>query len=142
MNTTPNYELFKEAYSIIDGIPEEYLNLDTIVSNDIDHVGCGTIACAAGWLGLHPTFQKLGLSSHVYTEKHCSGWLSMQGTETYYAEVMADIFGTSIQIARNIFSSAGNSIYDNSFIGGTQYRNHKALWKHRVVRYLKEKGQL
>jgi hypothetical protein len=71
-------ELFKDAIAIIRGIPEDRLNLEDWQSRkasslyqglrllghpvrqpgDID---CQTIACAAGWLALHPKMQKLGI---------------------------------------------------------------------------------
>lgn len=73
-------ELFKDAYAIIDGIPDERLSLETwqdsgewlgtvgskstweraIVQKPQD-IECGTLACAAVWLCLHPNMQKRGL---------------------------------------------------------------------------------
>jgi hypothetical protein len=52
-------ELLKEAYAIIDGIPEQAFDLEKIITDGGTSVGCGTVACAAGWLSIHPKFGKL-----------------------------------------------------------------------------------
>src|ERR1700748_3456143 len=59
-----NIERLKLAIAIIETVPEENLNLDSFVSrlaSPEPRATCGTIACAAGWLGFHPEMNKLGL---------------------------------------------------------------------------------
>ncbi|MFP3609250.1 hypothetical protein SB778_03935 [Paraburkholderia sp. SIMBA_050] len=63
--TTPKFELLKDAYAIVEGIPEENFLLDTWRTKD-QGASCGTIACAGGWLTLHPKFRELGLSTDSY----------------------------------------------------------------------------
>lgn len=73
-------ELLKDAYEIIDGIPAKRVFLNswqnplgglqhltqwgpetTSYKKTAAQIDCGTLACAAGWLCLHPKFQALGL---------------------------------------------------------------------------------
>ncbi len=69
-------ELLRDAYAVIDGIPARRIALYTWQSprgmvkyypitakfkKTADEIDCGTLACAAGWLCLHPKFQELGL---------------------------------------------------------------------------------
>lgn len=61
---TPNYNLLKDAYAVIDGIPAEAIDLDSWRLRTGESLGCDTIACAAGWLALHPEFKALGLIAH------------------------------------------------------------------------------
>lgn len=64
-----NRDLLEYAYAIIDGIPDERIDLETYSSNGINwHENCnphhcGTIGCPLGWLGMHPYFQALGLQT-------------------------------------------------------------------------------
>lgn len=59
-----NKKYIELAYQILDGIPEKQISLDYtyneyVQEGDWDKI----IACGAGWLALHPKFQKLGLYS-------------------------------------------------------------------------------
>lgn len=58
-------ELFLEAYAILDGIPDHNIALDSFVdlttSSPTGVATCGTIACGAGFLCLHPVMQAQGL---------------------------------------------------------------------------------
>lgn len=66
-----NVPRFKRAIEIIEALPDSQLNLKTwqksyerekyIISSE--QATCGTIACAAGWLALHPEMQAQGLSA-------------------------------------------------------------------------------
>lgn len=60
-----NVELLKDAIEIIGGIPDNQFDLDMWQQNgfakNAEEITCNTIACAGGWLALHPKFQALGL---------------------------------------------------------------------------------
>ena len=65
-----NVELFKDAIAIIAGIPDERLSLGEWQCDDMlgfkvvrkpKKIKCHTIACAGGWLALHPTMREHGL---------------------------------------------------------------------------------
>lgn len=133
MNQEPNYELLREAYAIIGGIPGNKIALRSIVSMKGPSLDCGTIACAAGWLGMHPKFQALGL------EVVKDGLnLSFQGEPgwAYYAP-LARTFNIDVVLAHRLFCTRGNfdhSEYDN--------RADKQVWLDRVHAYLEVHGQL
>ncbi|KVH64446.1 hypothetical protein WS89_03960 [Burkholderia sp. MSMB1072] len=119
----PNFELLKDAYEIIDGIPPRNFNLDTWRKHD-DGATCGTIACAAGWLTLHPKFQNLGLkvsneSSPVFNDKE-----SMSA--------LADLFRIDWDNAFQLFREKRVS----------ELGTHKQVFLRRLRAFLKEHGQL
>lgn len=51
------------AHQVLSGIPLDRMNLDRFYAKNqsVDTPLCGTIACGAGWLALHPDFQAMGL---------------------------------------------------------------------------------
>jgi hypothetical protein len=137
----PKYKLLKEAYAIIDGIPEDRFNLNFINKNDRggprnDPHHCGTIGCAIGWLAMHPKMQALGLG---YEETGVC--LMFKGAELLgYESAAMRLFNITHTDARNLFGSEGLSRYDRD---ATSLRNnHKALFRHRVKAFLREHGQL
>jgi hypothetical protein len=70
-------ERVEAAYQILDGIPEHRIDLYLFTNEEMDSVlrswglerldkvaeNCGTLACGAGWLSLHPKFHKWGLTA-------------------------------------------------------------------------------
>lgn len=50
-------DLLKEAYAVIDGVPDERL--------DLSRWKCGTLACAGGWLCQYPPFLRMGLALKI-----------------------------------------------------------------------------
>ena len=138
----PNYELLKDAYQIIDGIPALRFNLESIYRTEVEKGGkpvpvCDTIACAAGWLALHPKFQAAGLRRSSTGRDIQS---SRSPVKFHYAEVMAEIFDISADDARNLFAPRGISKYDS---GLPRYRvSDKELWKARVIAFLTEHNAL
>lgn len=77
-----NTPRFRRAIEIIEAIPDFQLNLREW-QRSTDHIGgyiisseqatCGTIACAAGWLALHPDMQAQGLTSGYCGQPHVRG---------------------------------------------------------------------
>lgn len=124
----PNFELLKDAYEIIDGIPSENFNLDTWRKRD-EGATCGTIACAAGWLTLHPKFQELGLKS-VVGHGHYLHRPVFNGKENI--DALAELFGIKWADALRLFREKG---YLES--GG-----HKQVFLRRLREFLQEHGQL
>jgi hypothetical protein len=146
-----NFELLKDAYAIIDGIPEKQFNLNRWVEEndntgsvcDLAH-GCGTVACAGGWLSLHPKFNELGLK---YTWKRGKGRGFNERRITYKGNDMEDnpfdVLGKTFDIgywgAQNLFSAAGGSKYDaDIYRMKGRNTNHKTLFKYRVKHFLKQ----
>lgn len=66
-----NFERMQQAVAIIRDIPDDQLSLlywqheppgeNETFARNIGQTNCGTIACAAGWLALHPAMQEQGL---------------------------------------------------------------------------------
>lgn len=131
---TPNFELLKDAYAIIAGIPEEQFDLDMVFKNRGGSNGCGTIACAIGWLSLHPKFIELGLR-----QSYCG--VSLHSAPYFYDDAAKVIFSISIHQARAIFGREGISWYDHPDMTKALPNNHKALFLHRVESFLKEHGE-
>lgn len=143
-----NLELIKDAYAIIDGIPKENFDLnDWVYDHKSDTAcsisGCGTVACAGGWLSLHPKFRKLGLKYQ---------WTRGQGRGNNYREmvykgdnsggafgVLGKVFGLDYNEAETLFSGSGGSRYDYKIRQKKgQGISHKELFKYRVKHFLKD----
>lgn len=102
-------ELFKDAVAIIRGIPEERFDLETWQTRmapggwprdtgiqKINHISCNTIACAAGWLSLHPDIQARGMQVN-----RASGCPMFQGHWGYAA--YAKFFGITEDESEALF---------------------------------------
>ncbi|RQT26117.1 hypothetical protein [Burkholderia contaminans] len=126
----PNFELLKDAYEIIAGIPSANMNLNTWRTRD-EGATCGTIACAAGWLTLHPKFQDLGLK--VSNESSHPNHLSrpvFNGKENMAA--LADLFRIDWDDAFQLFREKTVS----------ERGTHKQIFLRRLREFLREHGQL
>lgn len=131
----PNYDLLKDAYAVIDGIPYQNIELEDFYTlNFKKGPSCNTIACAGGWLSFRPEFQKLGLApskDKPYPE--------FKGDFALLA--LTKFFRITLDETYNLFSSRciGNFKYDYF---QTNSMNDKQLFLHRVRCFLAEKGQL
>ncbi|UUZ75458.1 hypothetical protein LP414_27465 [Polaromonas sp. P1(28)-13] len=126
----PNFELLKDAYAIIGGIPKNVIDLDQIEKQRGKSLSCGTICCAAGWLGHHPMFKAKGLSVLE------NGSLAINGEHVWYEEAMAKIFDIPVRDAESLFGSTYNMTDGNS------KKSHKQIWLKRMRDYLRGHGQL
>lgn len=131
---TPNYELLKEAYAIIGGIPARKINLEAIITDRGPSLACGTIACAAGWLAMHPKFKDMGLGLNPH-----GGGLAVNGIHTMFDTAMAQVFGITVGDAMDLFGTRHFSRFDSDL---PQHLGDKALWKARVKAFLRAQGQL
>jgi hypothetical protein len=127
MSNEPNFELLKDAYEIVDGIPAENFNLNQWRKKDRG-MSCGTIACAAGWLSLHPKFQALGLG---YRDFGIEGYQVTFGDEYHFA-ALAELFNIGNTQAHVLFGSA------HEF----EPEGHKAEFLKPVRVFLQKHGQL
>jgi hypothetical protein len=134
MENNPNYELLKEAYAIIDGIPETSIVLGTPRLKEGTSLDEGTVCSPEGWLALHPTFTQVGLS------------LSADGVEVRFngepssgtaASVMALVFDLPADQAAQLFGDRG--IFT---AGDDSGLSDKRLWQRRLREYLQDKGAL
>ena len=132
--SVPNYELLKDAYAIIDGIPKHIINLDIIGSHGMS-LSCGTICCAAGWLGHHPRFQEMGLQT-------VGNGLRWKGKWANYDEAMGEVFNIPGEVAENLFGGAGYSSLDSYRPASVPIGAHKEMFLNRIRTFLQREGQL
>lgn len=135
MKTSPDFELLKDAYAVIDGIPETAIALGNLQTARGESLDKGTICSPAGWLAQHPTFTKLGLSlsddgSRLCFEDQSAG----SGAE---AQVMAQVFGLQQTEAEHLFGDR-----DTYSLGDDSGLSDKRLWLREVREFLKRHGQL
>jgi hypothetical protein len=128
-------ELFKDAVAIIRGIPEERFDLETwqtrrMASRLVDtgfqkisHISCNTIACAAGWLSLHPTIQARGMQVNP-----SSGCPMFQGHWGYSA--YAKLFGITEDESEALFQQRPAAFGPGPRI------NDRDVWVNRALELL------
>lgn len=133
-----NFELLKDAAAIIDGIPVKAFNLEQICKSKGETLSCGTVACAAGWLSLHPTFAKK-IKPLVKTDAFGNTeivWNLRDGYSTcFYGDAMSELFNIPHDDAKTLFGQS--EIYND---GSGQ--SHKKEFRKRIVAYLRHHGQL
>ena len=125
----PKYNLLREAYAIIGGIPDNVIDLRSIQKVKGESLSCGTICCAFGWLGHHPKFQALGLRTVEHTWKK----ITLHGFPTEYRLAAAELFDITEHEAVDLFGMVFESRYDKDASRGL---SDKQLWMYRVRRYL------
>ena len=126
----PNYELLKDAYAILGGIPDEQINMNAVVLKQAGKNNCGSIACGMGWLAMHPAFNELGLS---YTRPHGLLYVAPNGETTgHYGHAAAEIFGITKDQAQELFKPAGE-VYT---------QNHKSVLLNRIMTFLAKRNQV
>jgi len=135
MDTAPDFELIKDAYAIIDGIPETAIDLDELVSVRGETLEHGTMCSPAGWLAQHPKFMALGLSlSDDDTRLQLAG---EPPADESPADILARVFRLAPGEARHLF--ADRSTYT---LGDDSGLSDKRLWQREVRDFLKQHGQL
>lgn len=140
--TTPYYELLKDAYAIIDGIPAKQFDLKWFSSGKgVTPNDCGTIACAGGWLTLHPAMRALGLrnstdeSTSDSTLAYGHYRLAPRFNDEDGFEALAEFFSIPCDAVRDLFGVRNGIEFESSC-------NDKELWLYRVRKYLRDEGQL
>ncbi len=118
----PNYALLREAREMLASIPTRQFDLSQIVTErgagafgsiaaDGDlSAGCGTIACAAGWLALTPRFQALGLTasccSYGGNADYCLDYRGVSTeSQSDYDLAMAPLFNLTFKQAEHLFAT-------------------------------------
>ena len=134
MNTT-NYARLRDAYSIIDGVPDQKLNLNfwSATGEPVNPHSCGTVGCAAGLLSVHPLMRKHGLRATR------GGAPKFAGRDEFSA--LAHFFGTSYDEAHDLFSWRGSSDWDYIQDAMDRFPTDKQLWLYRVRFFLRRKGE-
>lgn len=126
MDTTPSIERLKDAYAIIDGIPEEAICLDAPRTASGPALDRGTICSPAGWLVQHPLFAPFGLSI-----SRDGRTLQSNGEDIAVAAAMAALFDIPVRHAASLFGRRTEPAH-----GQNHGKSDKAVWLGRVRRYL------
>jgi len=134
----PNFERLAIAYAIIDGIPDKNLDLESTftkiersISNDVPLPTCGAIACAAGWLSLHPDFKKD--FKNLVSRWEWTNWDLWIGT-------LSRVFNLPDGDIQDLFGPRGNSSLDLELGAHTlEYFTDKQLWLSRVRVFLDDR---
>ncbi len=135
----PNFELLKDAYAIIDGIPDAAINLARIVSKGGRKPSCGTIACAAGWLGFHPKMRAAGLKTqHNRLDNYYQMTYRGEHDAGAYVYAMSEAFGLGRRDASELFNGRQSSEKEGDFAK----LSDKQIWLRRVREFLKQHNQL
>ena len=132
---TPRYDLLKELYAVIDGIPEDRFDLHSVIAEGHEANPCDTIACAAGWAAMHPLFKAEGLGLTKY------GSLTYQGEQNFFPYPVEQVFGLTGSEAYDLFGQNDPcvSVYDYE---STESFSDKKLFLHRVREFLREHNHL
>jgi hypothetical protein len=134
MADTPDYELLKDAFAIIAGIPPDAVTLDWTKNKDGASLEKGSVYHPARWLSLHPSFQERGLSASENGKQ--LRYNGVEGTEGVYSEALAKVFALPIQDVINLFVERGAHMGEEQKLHYTD----KDIWLDRVRQYLSTHG--
>lgn len=133
METDADYELLKQAYAIIDGIPENLIAFGPACTHAGPSLADGTICSPEGWLAMHPAFQQLGLNFDA--EANEVRYNDEPGESP--AIIMSRVFRLPLTEAEQLFGGR------TAFTGGDDSGlSDKRLWQRRICEYLQAKGEL
>ncbi len=135
MENGPDFELLKDAYAIIDGIPETAIALDRLQSAKGKSLGEGTICSPAGWLAQHPQFHDAGLSLSADGNLLRLRGRTAEAGEA--AQIMAELFRLPPLEAEQLFGTRNTYT-----LGDDSGLSDKRLWLREVRAFLREHGQL
>lgn len=135
MSDTPDYELLKDAYAIIDGIPYDAISLDWTRTKEGPSLTEGTVYHPARWLACHPGFQERGLSVSENGKHILFQGQSFAGGA--YSESLAQLFGLSIGDVVSLFAERGTRMGEANLAD-----SDKDIWQRRVLSYLEAHSTL
>ncbi|SNT28459.1 hypothetical protein SAMN06265795_1226 [Noviherbaspirillum humi] len=121
-------ELLRDAFAIIDGIPQAQIAFGAPCSARGPSLRNGTICSPEGWLAQHPQFQALGLSLSADGRG-----LRVHGREdaSSPAAAMAEVFGLPPYEAAQLFGE--RSVFT---AGDDSGLSDKELWQQRLRDFL------
>jgi hypothetical protein len=130
----PNFELLRDAFAIIDGIPKRAFDLDMWRTKGAGP-SCGTIACAGGWLAMHPAMNERGLKPAEWNGQP----MCESATYRQYGFTALRQFFQLNHLEGDLFEGHGCG-YKDSELSGEQIKgmSGKKLFKRRVLRLFQE----
>jgi hypothetical protein len=134
MSTYPNYALLRQAYAIIESIPETAIAFGKPQTKHGATPAGGAVCSPEGWLALRSAFNKLGLTISADGSELFRNGKAVSGTSP--ALIMAGIFGLAPDEAAQLFGER------DVFTGGDDSGlSDKRLWQRRMRDYLQRKGE-
>ncbi|MFW6855296.1 hypothetical protein ACODYM_28815 [Burkholderia gladioli] len=134
----PNFELLRDAFAIIDGIPDQAFRLDAWVKRRGDALDCGTIACAGGWLAQHPKFTRMGLTLN-FSGDFARPELHNRARDY---QALSQMFSLRRGDEVDIFAPRHTGYKDDELSLSQHYAlSDQKLWKRRVLRLFQEYGE-
>ena len=127
-----SYPLLRDAYAIIDGIPADRFYLNSWRLTGKSAQDCGTIACAAGWLAMHPTMRDCGLRND---REGAPIFKNSLGISQFDYQALAKFFCMTVAQAQDIFCPRWRRSAYNPVKAIEKYSD-KELWKFRVRKFL------
>lgn len=127
MTTSADYELLKDAYAIVDGIPEAAIAIGLPCSKIGPTLSEGTVCSPEGWLALHPSFIELGLSISADGRS-----LEFNGEQESVASAMAKVFRMPEEEAAQLFGGRTADIGDES----NSSMSDKQFWQMRIRHHI------
>lgn len=152
-NTTIRFDLLRKLNDFVQGLPAQMFYLDNVVETPPDgpafnkdgevKEGCGAVACAMGWAGMHPEFKKMGLfwDKTAYDLK----WRSGRGKKAEYvdfAEAARRLFNVNSDDAVDLFGTIGDSQYDTPEDYEVFSNQHRGVLERRMKAFFAEHGQV
>lgn len=129
MDPKPNYELLREAYDVISGIPSEAISLDWTRGKAGRALSDGSVHHPARWLAHHPTFSNRGLT--VSDNGKNLLFEGEPGTSGAYSEPLAKLFGLPLLDIIGLFAERGARMGES-----LPTLTDKDVWMQRVESYL------
>jgi hypothetical protein len=142
-------ELFKDAIAAIDGIPDARLKLNRwqcgsgyesfssrprIVTRT-ERITCDTIACAGGWLALHPLFRARGLRPEAFNGIPTIG---RGDRKSEGSRALAILFGISGVEANTLFCYRTVEEHTDP---KTKNLSDRQIWLRRAKEFLADRDQ-
>lgn len=137
-----SYSLLREAYSIIDGVPDEVINLDLWSQHELDlEHPCNTLACAGGLLAQHPKMIARGFRLESVRKTHYKTTANDQfpayeGQAGYRA--IANFFHLSYQEVEQLFGDRSSAWKYDPPLPRRRAMSDRQLWLYRVRKFLEE----
>lgn len=130
----PDYALLRQAYTIIDTIPETAIAFGTPQRKHGATPAGGMVCSPEGWLALHPAFNQLGLTVSAEGNALCINGEPV--TDISPALTIGSVLGLPADEAAQLFGDR------DVFTGGDDSGlSDKTLWLTRMREYLQLKGQ-
>jgi hypothetical protein len=144
----PKFDLLRHAAKIISGIPSKRFALDSISDNALDQTQannpnhCGTVACAIGWLAMHPYMQRRGLG--LKEAPNAPGFFGVAwkgGMLSSYSYVGAHVFNITEFEAQALFQPARISERWPELNSNGRRRTDKQIFRARMRELFKAYGE-